>query len=79
MEIESQLPVEFFKNDEVFLLIDHWCRSRFNFTQTAKEIHVHKSTLVYRFQRLQELYNLNLYDFDRICALYLLLIKKRLC
>lgn len=78
-EIESEFPAEFFENDEVFLLIDHWCRSRFNFTQTAKEIHVHKSTLVYRFQRLQELYNLDLYDFDRICALYLLLIKKRLC
>ncbi|MBQ7758047.1 CdaR family transcriptional regulator [Anaerotignum sp.] len=78
-ELESEFPDEIFKNEEVFLLIDHWCRSRFNFTQTAKEIHVHKSTLVYRFQRLQELYNLDLYDFDRICALYLLLIKKRLC
>lgn len=63
---------------ETLEMIAHWCRSRFNFTQTANAMHIHKSTLVYRFQRVQELHGLDLYDFDRVIAIYLLYIKHKL-
>ena len=64
--------------DEIISIIECWCRLRFQFTKTAEALHIHKSTLVYRFRRIQELYGLNLYDFDRVVALYLLDIRRKL-
>lgn len=63
------------RSDEVAQLIACWCRSRFNFSQTAKALHVHKSTLVYRFQRIQSQFGLDLYDFDKVMVLYLLYLR----
>ncbi len=39
---------------EVLLTIEHWFQQRFNFVQTAQALHIHKSTLVYRFRRIRE-------------------------
>lgn len=64
--------------DEIISIVECWCRLRFQFTRTAEALHIHKSTLVYRFRRIQELYGLDLYDFDRVVALYLLDIHKKL-
>ena len=64
--------------DEIITIIECWCRLRFQFTKTAEALHIHKSTLVYRFRRIQELYGLDLYDFDRVIALYLLDIRRKL-
>jgi len=64
--------------DEIISIIECWCRLRFQFTKTAEALHIHKSTLVYRFRRIQELYGLDLYDFDRVIALYLLDIRRKL-
>lgn len=64
--------------DEIITIIECWCRLRFQFTKTAEALHIHKSTLVYRFRRIQELYGLDLYDFDRVVALYLLDIRRKL-
>ena len=66
------------KFEETMQLIDHWCRLHFHFTRTAEAMHIHKSTLVYRFQRIQEIYGLDLYDYDRVTALLLLNIRRRL-
>jgi len=64
--------------DEIIGIVECWCRLRFQFTKTAEALHIHKSTLVYRFRRIQELYGLDLYDFDRVLALYLLDIRRKL-
>ena len=64
--------------EEIMEIIEHWCRLRFQFTRTAEALHIHKSTLVYRFRRIQEMYDLDLYDFDRVVALYLLDIRRKL-
>ncbi len=64
--------------DEIITIIEYWCRLRFQFTKTAEALHIHKSTLVYRFRRIQELYGLDLYDFDRVVSLYLLDIRRKL-
>ena len=66
------------KFEEIMQLIDHWCRLRFHFTHTAEAMHIHKSTLVYRFQRIQEVYGLDLYDYDQVMTLFLLNIRRRL-
>lgn len=66
------------KPEEIFRLIMCWCQSRFNFSQTAQRMYIHKSTLTYRFQVIQEKYGLNLYDADKTLACYLLIIRQKL-
>lgn len=63
---------------ETMEIIDAWCRQEFSFTDTARALHVHKSTLTYRFQRIRELYGLDLYDFRQVSPLFLLNIRSRL-
>lgn len=65
-------------SEQLMQLVNCWCRSRFNFSKTADALHVHKSTLVYRFRRIQEIYGLDLYDFDKTMALYMLDLRRRL-
>ena len=66
------------KCEEILETVEQWCRLRFHFTHTAEALHIHKSTLVYRFQRIQELYGLDMYDFDQVVSLFLLNIRRRL-
>lgn len=66
------------KSEEILEVIDHWCQSRFNFEETARTLHIHKSTLNYRFQRIQQLCGLDMRDFDRVMALYLLNVRRKL-
>lgn len=79
-EISAEYPEQFWKADhcqEMLRTVECWCKMGFHFTQTARALHIHKSTLVYRFQRLRDLYGLDLYDFERAMALYLLILKHR--
>ena len=64
--------------DEILDLIECWCRTGFHFLKTAQAMHIHKSTLVYRFRRIHELFGLDLYDFERATALYLLNVRRKL-
>ncbi len=66
------------KCDDIMQIVKQWCQLRFHFAQTAAALHIHKSTLSYRFQRIKELYGLDLYDFDRVIALYLLIVRHKL-
>ena len=66
------------RRQETEQLLECWCRSRFHFARTAELLHIHKSTLTYRFQRIQALYGLDLYDVDQTMALYLLFLGKKL-
>ncbi len=66
------------KNQEVFQTIEHWFQQRFNFAQTARALHIHKSTLVYRFHRIYETCGLDMYDLDKVLAIYLLDIRQKL-
>ena len=63
---------------EIMDIIDTWCRQGFHFMNTARALHVHKSTLTYRFQRIRELYNIDLYDFQQVIPLFLVNIRSRL-
>lgn len=65
-------------SEDTMQVIECWCRHKFHFSKTAEALHVHKSTLVYRFRRIQELFGLDLYDFDKVLALYLLNTRRRL-
>lgn len=64
------------EGDRLLDLIYHWCQSHFNFSKTAEALHIHKSTLVYRFRRAEELYGLDLHDFDKTMALYLVYLRR---
>lgn len=84
-DVCNEAEFDFFNNilqsknsEEIMQIIEHWCRQRFNFVKTAAALHVHKNTLSYRFQRIRELHGLDLYDFDRVMALYLLIVRRKL-
>ena len=64
--------------EEIMQVVENWCRLRFHFARTAAALHIHKSTLAYRFRRIRELHGLDLYDFDRVMALYLLIVRRKL-
>lgn len=67
-----------YEKEQLMLMIQHWCQTHFNFSKTAEALHIHKSTLVYRFRRTLELYELDLYDFDKTMALYLMNLRHML-
>ncbi len=64
--------------EEILLTIEYWFQQRFNFVQTAQALHIHKSTLVYRFRRIRETCGLDMYDLDKVLAVYLLDIRQKL-
>ncbi len=65
-------------DSQIVQLVECWCRSLFNFAETARQLHVHKSTLTYRFQKIREQYALDLYSHDTATALYLLILHQKL-
>jgi carbohydrate diacid regulator len=68
------------KNGEDFIdMVVSWCENRFNFSQTARSLNVHKNTLMYRFSKFKEITGFDLYDFKNIIAIYLIIMRyKRL-
>ena len=51
-------------------------KNKYNAVQTAKELQIHRSTFLYRMERLQTLFNLDLNQRDSL--LYTLLSMKML-
>lgn len=66
------------QREDILELVEYWCGLRFNFSQTARALHVHKSTLIYRFQRIRDLYGVDLYDQNQAMALYLLCLQYKM-
>lgn len=64
--------------EQLLEMITCWCHTHFNFAKTAEALHIHKSTLVYRFQRAKDKFQLNLYDFDTVMALFLVHLRNQL-
>lgn len=60
------------KNDFINIIIC-WCENKFNFTQTAKSLNMHKNTLLYRFAKIKKTMGLDLYDFNKVIAIYLVI------
>ncbi|MEL7565534.1 MAG: sugar diacid recognition domain-containing protein [Dehalobacterium sp.] len=50
-----------------------WCENKFNFTQTAKSMNIHKNTLAYRFAKFKDITGVDLYDFNRTIAMYIVI------
>ena len=61
---------------EFYTTLECYIRNRFNAVQTAKELQIHRSTFLYRMERLQSLFDLDLSQQDAL--LYLLLSMKML-
>lgn len=61
---------------DFYVTLDSYIRNRFNAVQTAKELQIHRSTFLYRMERLQTLFGLDLEEEDSL--LYTLLSMKML-
>ena len=63
--------------EEIMKMIQIWCESKFNLTEAAKLLNVHKNTLIYRFSRFKTRTGLDLYDFNSAVALYIAILLKQ--
>jgi len=61
---------------DFYATLECYIRNRFNAVQTAKELQIHRSTFLYRMERLQSLFELDLSQRDSL--LYTLLSMKML-
>ncbi|MGN7385506.1 sugar diacid recognition domain-containing protein [Sporosarcina sp. SAFN-015] len=50
-----------------------YCEEQLNMSQASKKLYVHRNTLIYRLQQLQQLLNIDLQSFDQCTLLYLTL------
>lgn len=57
---------------ESFLI---YCEEQLNMSQAARRLFIHRNTLLYRLQQLQQLLNIDLESFDQCMLLYLTLKK----
>lgn len=64
--------------DDFINLVIYWCENRFNFTQTAKSLNVHKNTLLYRFSRFRDITGIDLYNFNSTIALYIVITHNKI-
>lgn len=60
---------------EYYLTIRSYLLNNMNTKQMADDLVVHRNTVVYRLQRISELFNLDLTDCHEITALYLALFE----
>ncbi|MEH7379340.1 sugar diacid recognition domain-containing protein [Bacillus sp. JJ1533] len=58
---------------EWFRTICVWCESGFNVSKASENLNIHKNTLLYRLNRLEELYSINPRNFKEIINVYLAL------
>lgn len=65
------------RREETIRLVECWVEQQFNLTLSARVLHIHRSTLMYRFQRMRDLYGLDPYNTSQILAFYLLTLKRR--
>jgi carbohydrate diacid regulator len=59
--------------DDFVNLVVCWCENRFNFTQTARSLNIHKNTLLYRFSKFKDITGFDLYDFNSTIAMYIVI------
>lgn len=50
-----------------------YCEEQMNMSQAARKLYIHRNTLSYRLQQLQQLLNINLHSFKQCTLLYLVL------
>ena len=66
------------KNGDEFIdMVVCWCESKFNFSETARKLNIHKNTLMYRFAKFKEITGFDLYDFKDVIAMYLIIIRHK--
>jgi carbohydrate diacid regulator len=71
---ETIEPLTRLKDGDDFInMVISWCENRFNFTQTAKSLNIHKNTLTYRFSKFRDTMGFDLYDFNSTIAMYIVI------
>lgn len=62
-EIDAQQHTEYYRTLRVYL------EENLNATQTARELYIHRSTLLYRLERIREILDSDLTDPDELLYL----------
>ncbi|WP_158541072.1 sugar diacid recognition domain-containing protein [Sporosarcina sp. BI001-red] len=56
-----------------------YCDEKMNMSQAARKLFIHRNTLIYRLQQLQELLSINLNSFKQCTLLYFALKQRQYC
>lgn len=56
-------------NTDFYLTLDTYCKNLFLKNETAENLHIHRNTLNYRLSRIEELFKLDLKDFQTLLHL----------
>jgi carbohydrate diacid regulator len=57
--------------EDIAQTIKAWCDSGFNKVHTANSLHIHRNTLKYRMEKIEEITGVNIKDFRKMLYLYL--------
>jgi carbohydrate diacid regulator len=63
--------------DELIDMVICWCENKFNLSQTARSLNIHKNTLIYRFSKFKEITGFDLNDFKNAIALYIVITRHK--
>lgn len=50
-----------------------YCQNKMNISQAAKELYIHRNTLIYRLKKIEAITSVNIKDFEHCMMLYLVL------
>ncbi len=78
--MENKLA-EFYKNNDSGELIQTfcaYCECFFSKQKASEKLHLHRNTLAYRLNKIEERFNISVENFDQVISLYLVLFMKKL-
>jgi carbohydrate diacid regulator len=57
--------------EDISQTIKAWCDSGFNKVHTASSLHIHRNTLQYRLEKIEEITGVSIKDYRKMLYLYL--------
>ena len=78
--LENKLSAILLESDagELILTFQVYCESLFSKQGAAERLHLHRNTLTYRLQKIEEKLGFSMQDFHKVMALYVLLQTRKL-
>ena len=65
-------------SDELLRTFQAYCDSFFNKQKAAEALHLHRNTLAYRLDKIEDRFGISLENFEQVVTLYLALMMKKL-
>lgn len=57
------------KNSDLLSTLEYYCRNNYNISETARAQHLHRQSLLYRLEKIENLCNLSLKNHEHLYLL----------